>query len=641
MSASNSVYNILETMYVTKQLGGKEDLLFGFQQVVQNRAGDAKTAITQLNASHFRGVLSFRTLAELNDVDVQFMGDYKFAIVQETGQFYFYENGAWITPSSVSYQVNTIDDLANAPADAKVCLVLDRLRGGVFVYDSNKKTINNKGTIINGWVRQYFGDVDVKWFGALGNGTTDDTEAIQDAVNAEPDIYFSEGTYLVSGTITIPANHGIKGTPNSFIYMEEDGKVAIKLNNYSTVDNIMFKGLADRQSQVFIDVDGGASLGEVSKTKVTNCTFISVGGSAYRISNVVNKTNILANCAFTLNSVGVEYGVQANGLSISNCSFEQNKTGLKYNGGSGEVVGCHFTRNQYGVQLTSGQQSNNSKFVLSSCVIELSDVYDVFADDCNIQKIMFDSCVISNNIFIQSTTGLRFNRCNLSNSSVTFSNSDDNIFDSCITEGIFVTNDYQGTKTRNFFINSFTGHSYAQFDSADLEGGYLEVVKDDADYNIPQGNACYTIPFNKTIKQALPYHDDYSKTNMFVSANNVFDFTQFVTPSSKNEIKADISIVLNSDTNAANFDVFLYKVDTVDEDPNQNTDLNKIEALLTKAGGSFGTGFLVYNFCGTIRRGMYKLVVRNKNIASVKVLKQGTTYTGTGLLPYKARFWGI
>ena len=641
MSTNNSTYNIVETMYVTKQLGGKEDLLFGFKQVLQNRAGDANTEITQLNASHFRGVLAFKSIEELNQVDTQFMGDYKFAIVQETGQIYFYENGKWNTPASVSFQVNTIDDLVNAPADAKVCLVLDRLRGGVFVYDDSKKSINNKGTIINGWVRQYFGDVDVKWFGALGNGTTDDTEAIQNAVNAEPEIFLSSGNYLVSDTITIPQNHCVKGTPSSFMYLEEDGKVVFKLSSYSEVRGVMFKGLADRQSQGFIAVDGGASLGEVSKTKVIGCTFMSCGGSAYKITNVVNHTNILAECVFLLNSTAIECGVSANGVSISNCTFEQNKTAFLYNGGSGEIVGSHFTRNNYAVQLISGQQLPNSKFVFSSCVFENSAIYDIFANECNIQKIMFDSCIVSNKIFIQSTTGLRFNRCNLTNCAVTFNSSDDNIFDSCITEGLFVTNDYQGIKTRNFFINSFTGHSYSQFDSSDLEGGYLEVVKDDSNYQIPQGNACYTIPFNKVIKQSLPYHEDYSKTQMFVSANNVFDFTQFVTPSSKNEIKADISIVINSNANGNNFSVFLYKVDSVDEDPNQNTDLNKIEAFLAKSDATLGSGFMMYNFCGTIRRGMYKLVVRNNNVSGLSFLKQGTTYKGTGLLPYKARFWGI
>lgn len=634
--------DILESMYVTKQLGAKEDLTFGFNQVLQTRAGDANTKVTQLNATHFRGVLAFNTLAELKEVDTTFMGDYKFAIVKETGQTYFYENGAWTTPSSISYQVATIDDLASAPADAKVCLVLDPARGGVFVYNDNQKTVNNQGTIINGWVRQYFGEVDVKWFGALGNGTTDDTEAIRAAVRAEPEIYFPEGTYLVSDTISIPANHGVKGTQNSFIYMEEDNKTVFKLNNYSSVRNLMFKGLADRQSQVFVLVDGGASLGEVSKTQVVGCTFLNVGGSAYKITNVTNKTNILANCVFTQNGIGIDYSVSANGLAISNCVFEQNTIGLNYGGGSGEMVGCHFTRNTYGVQLISGQQVSNSKFIISSCVIEQSSVYDVYANDCNIQKIIFDNCVIPTNIFIQNTTGLRFNRCNLTNCSIIFNMADDNYFDSCITEGIYVTNDYQGTPTRNFFTNSITNHSFAQLDSGDLSGGYLEVVKDDADYTVPQGTASYVIPFNKVITQSLPYHTDYTKTDMFITANNAFDFTQFITPTSKDTIKVALDLVLNSVTNSGQFDVFLYKVDSVDEDPNQNTDLNKIQGLCCKSGNaSFGSAYAIYHFTGEIPRGIYKVVVRNNNISGQKFYKNGTTYTGTGTLPYRVRFWGI
>jgi hypothetical protein len=48
--------------------------------------------------------------------------------------------------------------------------------------------------------------VSVKDFGAVGNGTTDDTTAIQNALNASYDVYVPIGTYLISSTITVPAH---------------------------------------------------------------------------------------------------------------------------------------------------------------------------------------------------------------------------------------------------------------------------------------------------------------------------------------------------------------------------------------------------------------------------------------------------
>ena len=53
--------------------------------------------------------------------------------------------------------------------------------------------------------------VNVKSYGAIGDGITDDTTAIQNAINANPGkcIFFPQGTYDISGTITITANNTI------------------------------------------------------------------------------------------------------------------------------------------------------------------------------------------------------------------------------------------------------------------------------------------------------------------------------------------------------------------------------------------------------------------------------------------------
>jgi len=50
-------------------------------------------------------------------------------------------------------------------------IVKDNNRGGVFNYDGAQSGVNNGGTIFNGWVRQYDGAVNVKWFGAVGDAT--------------------------------------------------------------------------------------------------------------------------------------------------------------------------------------------------------------------------------------------------------------------------------------------------------------------------------------------------------------------------------------------------------------------------------------------------------------------------------------
>src|SRR5215831_21112876 len=84
--------------------------------------------------------------------------------------------------------------------------------GGVFVWDEAGVENDNDGTIIipnvprpinNGrWKRFYTGRINVKWFNAKGDGSTDDLAALNAAAYAatqlNADIEFPTGNYFVS-----------------------------------------------------------------------------------------------------------------------------------------------------------------------------------------------------------------------------------------------------------------------------------------------------------------------------------------------------------------------------------------------------------------------------------------------------------
>ena len=91
--------------------------------------------------------------------------------------------------------------------------------GGEFYWDSTSTATDNGGTIIKAtaittgrWIRLYSGAISVKWFGAKGDGTTDDTVAIQSAVDAGNIVDISDGTYeLLWGYIDLNANQVVTG----------------------------------------------------------------------------------------------------------------------------------------------------------------------------------------------------------------------------------------------------------------------------------------------------------------------------------------------------------------------------------------------------------------------------------------------
>jgi hypothetical protein len=81
--------------------------------------------------------------------------------------------------------------------------------GGTFRYDStDTTTVDNGGTVIvdaagRRWKRQYRGPLHSKWFGARGDNATNDTAALQAALNAAANgaLQIDAGTYIVDALL--------------------------------------------------------------------------------------------------------------------------------------------------------------------------------------------------------------------------------------------------------------------------------------------------------------------------------------------------------------------------------------------------------------------------------------------------------
>ncbi|GAA3408098.1 glycosyl hydrolase family 28-related protein [Paenibacillus hodogayensis] len=108
----------------------------------------------------------------------------------------------------------TMDELRSLtdPEEGRVYFVTDDKRAGPFVYVSGDATsADNGGTVLVSalgarFKRLFDGSLNVKWFGAKGDGANDDGPAIQSAINAggaRSNIYFPQGSYRITGSLTV------------------------------------------------------------------------------------------------------------------------------------------------------------------------------------------------------------------------------------------------------------------------------------------------------------------------------------------------------------------------------------------------------------------------------------------------------
>lgn len=124
------------------------------------------------------------------------------------------------TVTKQNFPIDTVFDISALQAytgKAKILLVTDQLRGGLFF--KRATGTDNAGTVFTGaggriWWRAFdeFVGLNVCWFGAKGDGTTDDTGPITDAIAAVspggkiffPNRSFSDGKfYKIASSITV------------------------------------------------------------------------------------------------------------------------------------------------------------------------------------------------------------------------------------------------------------------------------------------------------------------------------------------------------------------------------------------------------------------------------------------------------
>lgn len=169
--------------------------------------------------------------------------------------------------------------------------------GGEFYWDPNSTLTANDGTVLlnnnnpNGRILRLFsGSINVRWFGAKGDNTTNDTTSIQTALNNYQNIYFPAGTYLCNLSVINQNLHG-ENQINTFLKSFSASDYAITLNSqtggweFNSISNLQISGTGQQGGVQFGQYKAGRYV--FNNVIFNNCK-IAVYKPLGNIGNVFN-----------------------------------------------------------------------------------------------------------------------------------------------------------------------------------------------------------------------------------------------------------------------------------------------------------------------------------------------------------------
>lgn len=225
------------------------------------------------------------------------------------------------------------------------------LDGEITVNTDTKVVHVHDGDTLGGFPLDY--EVNVKRFGALGNGVDDDTAAINAAIGAGSIIYFPAGTYLIKGTNSAGLD-GVNITgSNKTLYGDHDATIikqhsssqyAVSINRYNggttdvadNVKNITIRNLKFLATDDFDEHRHLLNVNAVSELLVENCTFEGFRGDGLYIGSGNepdierhNERVTVVNCRFDgvnqQNRNGITI-IDCDSALVDNCSFRNTTT---------------------------------------------------------------------------------------------------------------------------------------------------------------------------------------------------------------------------------------------------------------------------------------------------------------------------
>ncbi|HEY3418074.1 MAG TPA: glycosyl hydrolase family 28-related protein, partial [Armatimonadota bacterium] len=208
--------------------------------------------------------------------------------------------------------------------------------------------------------------MNVKTFGAKGDGVTDDTAAIQRAFNRVTDttdwnynlhnrvVYFPAGTYRITRTLTLVNETGgwIVGHGRDTVLRWDGAENGIMyLSNGATYTR--YEGITwDGQGKAAVAVEHSSRTYYETSIRYEHCAFLNCKEHGVLIGRGSEKTATaevwFLNCLFRKCAAGVSLlNFNDYDNTFDGCEFEDCGIGINSGNGNFYVRACHFERSQY------------------------------------------------------------------------------------------------------------------------------------------------------------------------------------------------------------------------------------------------------------------------------------------------------
>lgn len=291
--------------------------------------------------------------------------------------------------------------------------------GGVYVIRQKKESdIDDGGSVLfldNGNVAELIvdGSVNVKQFGAKGDGTTDDTSAVQQALTLCRNVVFTTGTYMID------AEKKLTVSDNTHITINHDATVQAIANSvdryyifYVSAKNVIIDG-------------GGKILGERDNHNGTTGQW-GYGVAFLDAEDCILRDIEIAKCwgdSVLVSSMTEKTGGLSKNIKIYNCYLhDSRRQGISIISAKNcivdgcKITGINGTAPQSAIDIESdfnGAETNNNIIIrncyMSDCAGNIMQVVN-HADKVYIEHCTFDT---KHSLYIYKTTGtVNFIDCN-------------------------------------------------------------------------------------------------------------------------------------------------------------------------------------------------------------------------------------